>query len=71
MKVALAEGDVVVAEERLEALLCLNEQSHWALAEQGWLEFQKGSLEKSLNLLERAVELCGHDSSYRRRLVCM
>lgn len=71
MKIALAQGNLDEAEEMLDTVLSVNNQSHWALAEQGWLAFQKGMLDKALHLLEQAVEICGDNSTYRRRLVCI
>lgn len=71
MKIALAQGNLDDAEEMLDNVLSVNNQSHWALAEQGWLAFQKGMLDKALHLLEHAVEICGDKSTYRRHLVCI
>ncbi|CAM6087406.1 unnamed protein product [Calypogeia fissa] len=67
-KVGLAQGEVEVARARLETVLSLNAQSHWALAEQGWLAFQNGNQEDAIKYLEQAVALQPTDASYHRRL---
>lgn len=68
--VAIAQDDLKETEARLEALLSFDGRNHWALAEQGWLIFKKGDIENAMHLLEKAVEICGNNSTYRRRLVC-
>jgi hypothetical protein len=68
-KVALAQGEVEVARARLDTLLSLNSQSHWALAEHGWLAFRRGALQDSMQFLEQACALQPNDASYHRRLV--
>lgn len=70
-KVAIAQDNLKESEDRLEALLLFDSKNHWALAEQGWLVFKKGNLENAVRLLEQAVEVCGDNSTYRRRLVCL
>ncbi|KAG0566179.1 hypothetical protein KC19_7G044100 [Ceratodon purpureus] len=68
VKVAIAQGNPEETEDRLEALLSFDDKNHWALSEQGWLIFKKGNIEKAVRLLEQAVEVCGDNSTYRRRL---
>lgn len=58
-----------VASARLNAVLSLNAHSHWALAEQGWLAFQKGDQQDAIQFLEQAVAAQPGDASYHRRLV--
>lgn len=70
VKVAIAQDDLKETEARLEALLSFDGRNHWALAEQGWLVFKKGNIENAVRLLEQAVDVCGDNSTYRRRLVC-
>lgn len=69
-KVAIVQDDLKETEARLEALLSFDGRNHWALAEQGWLVFKKGNIQNAVCLLEQAVEVCGDNSTYRRRLVC-
>ncbi len=47
------------------------EISHEALADRGWVAFQQGSVDEAVKLLEQAVNLCGDNSSYHRRLVLL
>lgn len=70
VKVAIAQDDLKETEDRLEALLSFDNTNHWALAEKGWLDFKKGNAENAVHLLEKAVAICGNNSTYRRRLVC-
>uniref|UniRef100_A0A7I4FVI3 Superkiller protein 3 n=1 Tax=Physcomitrium patens TaxID=3218 RepID=A0A7I4FVI3_PHYPA len=68
VKVAIAQDDLKETEDRLEALLSFDNTNHWALAEKGWLDFKKGNAENAVHLLEKAVAICGNNSTYRRRL---
>ena len=70
VKVAIAQDNLKEIEDRLEALLLFDNKNHWALAEQGWLLFKNGNIGNAVRLLEQAVEVCGDNSTYRRRLVC-
>lgn len=71
VRVAIAQDNLKETEDRLEALLSFDKKNHWALSEQGWLVFKKGNIENAVRLLEQAVEICGDNSTYRRRLVCL
>lgn len=55
---------------RLNVVLALNPDSHWALAEQGWLAYQQENWKKALLYLEQAVALQPSMASYHYRLVC-
>ncbi|KAG6542180.1 hypothetical protein Mapa_016412 [Marchantia paleacea] len=67
-KVALARSDVELACARLNVVLALNPDSHWALAEQGWLAYQQENWKKALLYLEQAVALQPSIASYHYRL---
>ncbi|KAL2650302.1 hypothetical protein R1flu_018430 [Riccia fluitans] len=67
-KLALVQGDVDLACEWLDVVLALNPDSHWALAEQGWLAYQQGDWKKAIRCLEHAVALQPSVASYHFRL---
>lgn len=67
---ALAGGEMELARARLNTVLSLNPQSHWALAEQGWLAFQRGEQKEAVQYLEQAIAFHPSDASHHRRLVC-
>lgn len=68
VKLFLAEGRVQEASTALVSLLSLDKGNSWALAEQGWLAYQKKDFEQAIILLEGAVKLRPANASYHYRL---
>ncbi|KAH6558445.1 hypothetical protein KP509_1Z063400 [Ceratopteris richardii] len=68
IKVLLAQGHVEEAANGLIALLSLDNQNSWALAEQGYLAYEKKDFEKAGTLLQQAVTLNPTCAKYHHRL---
>ncbi|KAJ7518221.1 hypothetical protein O6H91_21G059300 [Diphasiastrum complanatum] len=67
-KIAVAEGNWEEGISRLKAVLSYDGDNHWALAELGWLEFQKGIFSQARVKLEKAVTLCPNIAIYHYKL---
>jgi tetratricopeptide (TPR) repeat protein len=63
-------GDNEKASMTLVTLLNLDNKNSWALAEQGWIAYQKRDFEQAINLMEQAVNLNPESACYHYRLVC-
>lgn len=68
IKICLAKEHFKEAECKLEQLLALDPNNHWALAELGWLAFQRGNLDDARTLLIEAVNEKPNNASYHYRL---
>lgn len=68
IKICLAKEHFKEAECKLEQLLVLDANNHWALAELGWLVFQQGNLDNARTLLVEAVNRKPDNASYHYRL---
>eukprot|EP01018_Ginkgo_biloba_P009368 Gb_35868 [translate_table: standard] len=68
IKVCLAKEQFAEAQCKLEHLLALDANNHWALAELGWLAFQEGSFNDASTLLVQAVNIQPDNASYHYRL---
>lgn len=68
IKICLAKEVFEEAECKLEELLALDANNHWALAELGWLVFQRGDFDNAYTLLVEAVHGQPDIASYHYRL---
>eukprot|EP00250_Pteridium_aquilinum_P005930 c15945_g1_i1 orf=480-5567(-) len=68
VKIFLAEGRVEEASSGLVSLLSLDKGNSWALAEQGWLAYEKKDYEQATTLLQQAVDLKPSNANYHYRL---
>ncbi|KAH9287903.1 hypothetical protein KI387_032020, partial [Taxus chinensis] len=68
IKISLAKECFEEARCKLEKLLVLDPSNHWALAELGWLVFERGNLDDGLTLLAEAVNRNPDIAIYHHRL---
>ncbi|GLJ53491.1 hypothetical protein SUGI_1141270 [Cryptomeria japonica] len=68
IKIFLAKGCFEEAWSKLENLLAMDANNHWARAESGWLAFQRGNLDDALCLLAEAVNMNSGIAIYHHRL---